>query len=80
MTQTIITYLIISLILMGGFLIINEKEIRKSYVKFENKRNESPTNGWYTFYILTHVLKAPILAPSIALLVLLNGGKLLPED
>ena len=77
MTQAIITYIIISLVLMGGFLIINEKEIRKSYIKFEEKRDDVPTSRWYTFYILTHTLKAPFLAPMIFILILLNGGKLI---
>ena len=78
--EILLTYLICSEIIMMIFLLINTEEIRKSYISFEEKRNGTPTSGWYTFYILTHVLKAPFLAPSIAVLILLNGGKLLPED
>ena len=62
--------------LISGELIINENSIREGYEKFESKRGDEPTNKWYTFYILTHVLKAPILAPMIFILIFLNGGKL----
>ena len=78
--ETLTTYLICSEILMMFFLMINSEEIRKSYISFEDKRNGVPSGSWYTIYILTHVLKAPFLAPYIAILILLNGGKLLPED
>ena len=76
MLEYIIPYLIVSQILMFVFLIINEDSIREGYEKFESKRGDEPTNKWYTFYILTHVLKAPILAPMIFILIFLNGGKL----
>jgi len=76
MLEYIIPYLIISQILMFVFLLINEKDIRNGYLSFESKRGDSPSNKWYVFYIITHVLKAPILAPMILVLLLLNGGKL----
>jgi|TARA_R110000824_G_scaffold27124_3_gene92504 hypothetical protein len=78
--ETLTTYLICSEILMMFFLMINSEEIRKSYISFEDKRNGVPSGGWYTFYILTHILKAPLLAPYIGILMLLNGGKLLPDE
>ena len=76
MTQILLTYLIISQILMFAFLLINEKDVRQSYLSFEGRRGDSPTSKWYGFYILTHILKAPFLAPMILILILLNGGKL----
>ena len=76
MLEYIIPYLIVSQILMFVFLLINEKDIHGSYLSFESKRGDNPSNKWYVFYIITHVLKAPILAPMILILILLNGGKL----
>ena len=64
---------------MMFFLIINNNELRDSYLSFENKRNDTPSSGWYTFYIITQLFKAPFLAPSIALLILLNGGKIISD-
>tara|TARA_R100001163_G_C5063058_1_gene200255 strand:+ start:2005 stop:2241 length:237 start_codon:yes stop_codon:yes gene_type:complete len=76
MLEYIIPYLIVSQILMFVFLIINEDSIREGYEKFESRRGDELSSKWYTFYILTHILKAPILAPMIFILILLNGGKL----
>jgi hypothetical protein len=76
MTQILITYLIVSQILMFAFLLINEKDIREGYLSFEDRRGDIPTSKWYGFYIFTHILKAPFLAPMILVLILLNGGKL----
>ena len=76
MTQILLTYLIISQILMFAFLLINEKDVRQSYLSFEGRRGDNPTSKWYGVYILTHILKAPFLAPMILILILLNGGKL----
>lgn len=76
MLEYIIPYLIVSQILMFVFLLINEKNIRESYLSFESKRGDNPTSKWYGFYIFTHVLKAPLLAPMILILLLLNFGKL----
>ena len=76
MLEYIISYLIVSQILMFVFLLINEKDIYSSYLSFESRRGDEPTNKWYVFYIISHILKAPILAPMILILILLNGGKL----
>jgi len=78
--ETLNTYLICSEILMMFFLMINSNEIKKSYVSFEGRRGSIPSGGWYTVYILIHLLKAPLLSPYIGTLMLLNGGKLVPED
>jgi len=79
-SEILIPYLICSEILMMFFLIINSDEIRKSYILFEGKRGGVPSSGWYTVYVLIHTLKAPFLAPYITILMLLNGGKLLPDE
>ncbi len=76
MTEILLTYLIISQILMFIFLIINEKSIERGYLKFEKSRGDNPSSGWYVFYIVTHMIKAPLLSPMILILILLNGGKL----
>lgn len=76
----IINYLIISELLMFLFLIINKGEVRKSYLSFESRRGDEPTSLWYTVYILSHVLKAPLYCPYISLLILLNGGVLITDD
>ena len=77
MLEYIIPYLVISQILMFVFLLINEKDIRSGYLSFESRRGETPTGKWYVFYIITHIIKAPILAPMILILIFLNFGKLL---
>lgn len=76
MLEYIIPYLIVSQILMFVFLVLNEKSIYEGYLSFESRRGDKPTNKWYVFYIITHILKAPILAPMILILLILNGGKL----
>jgi hypothetical protein len=62
------------------FLIINKDEVRKSYLSFEGRRGDKPTSLWYTVYVLSHVLKAPLYCPYISLLILLNGGILITDN
>ena len=76
MLEILLPYLIVSQILMFVFLLINSKDIYDGYLQFETRRGDKPTNRWYTFYIITHILKAPLLAPMILILIILNGGKL----
>ena len=76
MLEILVPYLIISQILMFVFLTINEKSIHEGYLSFENRRGDTPTTKWYIFYIITHILKAPLLSPLILILLLMNGGKL----
>jgi len=76
MLEYILSYLIVSQILMFVFLIINEDGIRNSYLSFESRRGDSPSTKWYIFYVISHIIKAPLLAPMILILILLNGGKL----
>ena len=76
----LINYLIISELLMFLFLIINKDEVKKSYLSFEGRRGNEPTQLWYTVYVLSHVLKAPFYCPYISLLILLNGGVLITDD
>ena len=79
MLEYIILYLCVSQILMFIFLLINEKDIREGYLSFESRRGDNPTNKWYVFYIITHIIKAPFLAPMIFVLIFLNGGKLISD-
>jgi len=58
------------------FLTLNEDSVRDSYLKFERRRGDSPSSKWYILYVITHILKAPFLAPMIFILLILNGGKL----
>tara|TARA_R100001594_G_C4038945_1_gene262798 strand:+ start:1577 stop:1768 length:192 start_codon:yes stop_codon:yes gene_type:complete len=62
---------------MVVFIFVNEKQLQENYLKLEEDRNGLPSNGWYNFYIFTHILKAPFLFPMIFLLILGNGGKLI---
>jgi len=77
MLEYVIPYLIVSQILMFLFLLVNEDGIYKGYLSFESKRGDSPTTKWYIFYIITHIIKAPLLAPMIFILLLFNCGELL---
>ena len=73
----LLIYLLISTVVMTGFVILNEKQLQKNYLKIEEERNGTPTNIWYNFYIFTHFLKAPLLFPLIIVLILGNGGKII---
>ena len=75
----IVGYLIISLILMIIFLTINYNKIVHNYLDLEEEYRRKPSNGWFNFYIFTHFLKAPLLAPLIFALIMRNGGKLLDD-
>ena len=77
MLTYLLTYLIISQILMIIFLQVNKEEITEQYLESEKKRNTEPTQWWLNIYIFVHLLKAPVLAPMIFLLILGNGGKLI---
>lgn len=76
MLEYILSYLIVSQILMFIFLIINEDSIRNGYLSFESRRGDNPSTKWFVLYIISHIIKAPLLAPMILILILLNGGKL----
>ena len=52
-------------------------EITEQYLESEKKRDTEPTQWWLNIYIFVHLLKAPVLAPMIFLLILGNGGKLI---
>jgi len=73
----LITYLLISMVVMAVFVFLNEKQLQENYLKIEEGRNGTPSNMWYNFYILTHFLKAPLLFPLIIVLILGNGGKII---
>ena len=77
MLTYLLTYLIISQILMIIFLQVNKEEITQQYLDSEKKRATEPTQWWLNIYIVAHLIKAPVLAPMIFLLILGNGGKLI---
>ena len=77
MLTYLITYLIISQILMLIFLQVNKEEITQQYLESEKKRDTEPTQWWLNIYIFAHLIKAPVLAPMIFILILGNGGKLI---
>ena len=77
MLTYLLTYLIISQILMIIFLQVNKEEITQQYLDSEKKRDTEPTQWWLNIYIVAHLIKAPVLAPMIFLLILGNGGKLI---
>ena len=72
----ITTYIIISIITMIFFIEINRIQIEKNYMELEEENSGEPSNGWFNFYIFTHILKAPLMFPMIFLLILGNGGKI----
>tara|TARA_B110000196_G_C20494280_1_gene363818 strand:- start:117 stop:308 length:192 start_codon:yes stop_codon:yes gene_type:complete len=59
------------------FLQVNKEEITQQYLESEKKRETEPTQWWLNIYIFAHLIKAPVLAPMIFLLILGNGGKLI---
>jgi hypothetical protein len=77
MLTYLISYLILSQILMLIFLQVNKEEITEQYLESEKKRATEPTQWWLNIYIFVHLIKAPVLAPMIFLLILGNGGKLI---
>ncbi len=72
----IITYILLSLIVMVFFVETNKEQLNKNYLSIEKERGEEPTQSWFNFYIVTHFIKAPFLCPLIILLILGNGGKI----
>jgi len=77
MLEYIIGYIVLSLVVMFMFVLINQKQLTENYLEIEKERSGTPSNGWYNFYIFTHFLKAPLLFPMIALLILGNGGRII---
>ena len=77
MLEYIIGYITISLVVMVGFVLINQKQLQEQYLELEEENGGTPTNKWYNFYIFTHFLKAPFLCPLIIMLIFRNGGKML---
>ena len=56
---------------------VNKEEITEQYLESEKKRATEPTQWWLNIYIFVHLIKAPVLAPMIFLLILGNGGKII---
>ena len=75
--EYILGYLLLSMIIMVIFIEINKKTLYNQYLELEEEYKIKPSNGWFTFYLLTHFLKAQFLCPMILLLILGNGGKII---
>jgi hypothetical protein len=66
---------------MTYFVQVNQKIIYDTYVRFEEKRGETPSKKWFNFYILIQYVKSPVYSPLILINILLGGGgKILEED
>jgi hypothetical protein len=81
MFEYILYYLLVSALIMTYFVQVNEKMIYDAYVRFEEKRGETPSKGWFNFYIFIQYVKSPVYSPLILINILLGGGgKILEED
>jgi hypothetical protein len=81
MFEYILYYLLISAFVMTYFIQVNQEILYENYLRFEEKRGNTPSNGWFNFYIFTHYLKSPLLTPLILINILLGGaGKIYEED
>ena len=70
-----------SALIMTYFVQVNEEILYNNYLRFEEKRENTPSNRWFNFYIFVHYLKSPYLTPLILVNILLGGsGKILEED
>ena len=81
MSDYILYYILVSLLIMTYFIQVNGETLSDNYLKFEEKRGNTPSKGWFNFYIFTHYLKSPFLTPLIIINILLGGGgKVKGED
>ena len=81
MFEYILYYLLISALIMTYFIQVNQEIIYETYLRFEKKRGNTPSNGWFNFYIFVQYVKSPIYSPLILINILLGGGgKILEED
>jgi uncharacterized membrane protein len=81
MFEFILYYLLVSTLIMTYFVQVNEKMLYDTYVRFEEKRGETPSKGWFNFYIFIQYVKSPVYSPLILVNILLGGGgKILEED
>ena len=70
-----------SALIMTYFVQVNEEILYNNYLRFEGKREGTPSKRWFNFYIFTHYLKSPFLTPLILVNILLGGaGKITKED
>ena len=80
MFEYILYYLLISALVMTYFIQVNEEMLYNNYLRFEEKRGNTPSNGWFNFYIFVHYLKSPFLTPLILINILLGGGGEITEE
>jgi|TARA_R110002020_G_scaffold106971_2_gene248727 hypothetical protein len=81
MFEYILYYLLISALIMTYFIQVNQEIIYETYLRFEKKRGNTPSNGWFNFYIFVQYVKSPIYSPLILINILLGGaGKVYEED
>jgi len=66
---------------MTYFVQVNEEILYNNYLRFEGKREGTPSKRWFNFYIFVQYIKSPIYSPLILINILLGGGgKILEED
>ena len=74
MLEYILYYLLLSTLIMTYFIQVNGEMLSDNYLRFEEKRGNTPSKGWFSFYIFVHYLKSPFLTPLILINILFGGG------
>ena len=80
MFEHILYYLLFSTLIMTYFIQVNGERLYNNYLKFEEKRENTPSKKWFNFYIFVHYVKSPFLTPLILINILLGGGGKVTEE